>query len=39
MEGKYTGQVMVHTLAKGTYIFKAGFGKNELPYTATFSKF
>ncbi len=39
LEGKYNGQVMVNTLAKGTYIFKAGFGKNELPYTAMFSKF
>jgi hypothetical protein len=39
LEGKYTGQVVVSTLAKGTYIFKAGFGKNELPYTAIFSKF
>lgn len=38
MEGKYNGQITIQTLATGTYVLKAGFGKNELPYTATFKK-
>jgi hypothetical protein len=38
MEGKYTGQVIINTLATGTYILKAGLGKNELPFSAIFNK-